>query len=72
MQILKWLPAELRMTKFANAGQMCVAPDYVLVHNSVREQFVKTLKETVLKFFLRIHQPIIITVRSLMKSSSTG
>ena len=62
----------IAMTKFSNAGQMCVAPDYVLVHNSVREKFVKTLKETVLNFFLRILQPIIITVRSLMKNNLTG
>ena len=25
------------MTKFSNAGQMCVAPDYVLVQQSVKE-----------------------------------
>jgi len=41
----------IALTKFSNAGQMCVAPDYVLVHESVKEKFVETLKETVLKFF---------------------
>jgi aldehyde dehydrogenase (NAD+) len=41
----------IAITKFSNAGQMCVAPDYVLVHTSVKEKFVNTLKETVLKFF---------------------
>ena len=39
------------MTKFSNAGQMCVAPDYVLIHKNVKEKFVKELKETVVKFF---------------------
>ena len=48
---IKVAARRIAMTKFANAGQMCVAPDYVLVHNSVKEKFVKTLKETVLKFF---------------------
>ncbi|HWR22855.1 MAG TPA: aldehyde dehydrogenase [Feifaniaceae bacterium] len=30
--------------KALNAGQTCVAPDYVLVHQSVREPFLKALK----------------------------
>ncbi len=36
--------------KFLNAGQTCVAPDYILVHESVREAFLKAcvteLKQT--------------------------
>ena len=48
---IKVAARRIALTKFSNAGQMCIAPDYVLVHNSVREKFVKTLKETVLKFF---------------------
>ncbi len=39
------------MTKFSNAGQMCVAPDYVLVHASVKDQLIKALKETIVRFF---------------------
>lgn len=39
------------MTKFSNAGQMCVAPDYVLVHQSKKEEFIHALKETIQKFF---------------------
>lgn len=39
------------LTKFSNAGQMCVAPDYVLVHQSVKEKFVAELKKVILKFF---------------------
>ena len=39
------------MTKFSNAGQMCVAPDYVLVHNSQKEALVKALKEKITQFF---------------------
>lgn len=37
--------------KFINAGQTCIAPDYVLVHNDVKEKFVNKLKETVLTFY---------------------
>ena len=39
------------MTKFSNAGQMCVAPDYVLVHVSKKEGLVKAMRETINKFF---------------------
>jgi len=39
------------MTKFSNAGQMCVAPDYLLVHASVKEKLIAAMKETILKFF---------------------
>ncbi len=37
--------------KFINAGQTCIAPDYVLVHNNVKEKFINKLKETILKFY---------------------
>ncbi len=41
----------IALTKFSNAGQMCVAPDFVLVHDSVREKFMEALKEDVPKFY---------------------
>lgn len=31
--------------KFLNSGQICLAPDYVLVHQSVKEQFLEKIKE---------------------------
>jgi len=31
--------------KTANNGQTCIAPDYVLVHKSVKDQFVKKISE---------------------------
>ena len=37
--------------KFFNAGQTCVAPDYVLVHRSVEERLVQKMTETVRAFF---------------------
>ena len=41
----------IALTKFSNAGQMCVAPDYVLVHARVKEAFIKAMKETIESFF---------------------
>jgi aldehyde dehydrogenase (NAD+) len=37
--------------KFYNAGQTCVAPDYVIVHQAVEEALVSHMKETVRDFF---------------------
>lgn len=33
--------------KFTNAGQTCVAPDYVYVHENVKKKFLKTLKKQI-------------------------
>jgi aldehyde dehydrogenase (NAD+) len=41
----------ITLTKFSNAGQMCVAPDYVLVHQSVQEELIKELKSAITEFF---------------------
>jgi aldehyde dehydrogenase (NAD+) len=35
--------------KFVNAGQTCVAPDYVLVHESIIKSFLSALKEEITK-----------------------
>ena len=37
--------------KYNNAGQTCVAPDYVLVHSSVREAFLSELRSAVEEFY---------------------
>ncbi len=34
--------------KFANCGQICVAPDYVLVHEKVQEEFLHQLRADIL------------------------
>lgn len=39
------------MTKFSNAGQMCVAPDYLLVHGSKKEALVKAMCACIDQFF---------------------
>lgn len=54
--------------KFLNAGQTCVAPDYVLVHESVKERFLKALQKNIEKFYgtdpqLNPEYPKIITQR---------
>jgi aldehyde dehydrogenase (NAD+) len=41
----------IALTTFSNAGQMCVAPDYVLVHQSIKEKFVDELKKVTKQFF---------------------
>lgn len=41
----------IAMAKFSNAGQMCVAPDYVLVHRSVHDAFLEAMKQTIHQFF---------------------
>ncbi len=48
---IKIAAKRIAMTKFSNAGQMCVAPDYVLVHESKKEELVAALKTTIRKFF---------------------
>ena len=39
------------MTKFSNVGQMCVAPDYVLVHASKKEALITEMKKRIDQFF---------------------
>lgn len=41
----------IAMTKFSNAGQMCVAPDYLLVHDSKKEAFIDAFKIALSNFF---------------------
>ncbi|GAB6927083.1 aldehyde dehydrogenase [Paenibacillus sp. JCM 10914] len=37
--------------KFTNAGQTCVAPDYLLVHSRVKEKFISHLKGSITSFY---------------------
>lgn len=48
---LKVAARRIAVTKFSNAGQMCVAPDYVLVHRSVKDAFVQELISSIKNFF---------------------
>ncbi|WP_301930551.1 aldehyde dehydrogenase [Ferruginibacter sp.] len=40
----------IAMAKFSNAGQMCVTPDYVLVHASKKEALIAALKKALTQF----------------------
>lgn len=37
--------------KFINAGQTCIAPDYILVHSSVKQQLIDSLKKHIEKSY---------------------
>ncbi len=37
--------------KFLNAGQTCIAPDYLLVHNSIKQEFVNLLQQEINNFY---------------------
>ncbi|MEO8569319.1 MAG: aldehyde dehydrogenase family protein [Ginsengibacter sp.] len=37
--------------KFLNAGQTCIAPDYILVHEKVKEKLLSEVKEAIQKFY---------------------
>tara|TARA_R110002051_G_scaffold168769_2_gene239356 strand:+ start:2014 stop:3381 length:1368 start_codon:yes stop_codon:yes gene_type:complete len=37
--------------KFLNAGQTCIAPDYILVHKSVKNELIEKLKSSIIKFY---------------------
>lgn len=41
----------IAMAKFSNAGQMCIAPDYVLVHRSKKTELVTEMRKALRRFF---------------------
>ena len=44
---LKLAARRLAFGKYLNCGQTCVAPDYVLVHEAVKEEFLRLLKSEI-------------------------
>lgn len=48
---LKIAAKRLAFGKLLNAGQTCVAPDYLFVHKSVKEKIVEYLKQEILNFY---------------------
>jgi aldehyde dehydrogenase (NAD+) len=48
---IKIAAKRIAITSFSNCGQMCIAPDYILVHQSQKEALVKALKESLVKFY---------------------
>lgn len=37
--------------KFINGGQTCIAPDYLLIHKKVKEEFLKNFKQEIENFY---------------------
>ncbi len=37
--------------KFFNAGQTCIAPDYILVHEDIAEKLLQAMKKNLIKFY---------------------
>ena len=37
--------------KYLNCGQTCVAPDYLFVHEDVKDQLMEEIRKTILKFY---------------------
>jgi aldehyde dehydrogenase (NAD+) len=48
---LKVTAKRIALGKFTNAGQMCVSPDYLLVHSDVKEKLLKLIQEYTIKFY---------------------
>jgi aldehyde dehydrogenase (NAD+) len=48
---LKVAARRLVLGKFLNAGQTCIAPDYILVHRSVKDELVRLMKISIEKFY---------------------
>jgi aldehyde dehydrogenase (NAD+) len=48
---IKTAARRITLTKFSNAGQMCVSPDYVLVHESVKQELIEQFRKCILTFF---------------------
>ncbi len=44
---IKWAAKKIAWSKFINAGQTCVAPDYVLVHESVKDALIAGIKKQI-------------------------
>lgn len=41
----------ITLPKFINAGQTCVAPDYVVAHSSVKEELINAIRKCILQFY---------------------
>lgn len=48
---LKLAAKRIAFGKFLNAGQTCVAPDYVLVHESIKEELILYIMDALRNFF---------------------
>lgn len=48
---LKLAAKRIAWGKFTNAGQTCIAPDYLYLHKSIKDQFLQKFKETTIELY---------------------
>jgi len=48
---LDFAARKVAWSKLINAGQTCVAPDYLLVHEEVKDRFISALKKAIIKMY---------------------
>lgn len=48
---LEWTAKKVAFGRFSNSGQTCISPDYLIVHESVKDKFIDILKVTVRQMF---------------------
>jgi aldehyde dehydrogenase (NAD+) len=48
---LKLAATNIMWAKFANSGQTCIAPDYIFVHESVKDQWVDLCRKELIKAY---------------------
>lgn len=48
---IKTAARKITFGKFLNTGQTCIAPDYVLVHSSVKDEFIREINESIHSFY---------------------
>jgi aldehyde dehydrogenase (NAD+) len=48
---IKVAARRIAVTSFSNVGQMCVAPDYILVHQSKKAALIEALKKSIASFY---------------------
>ena len=50
---LKNAAKKIAWSKFINNGQVCISPDYVLIHESEKEKFIKYVIENIIKLYTK-------------------
>ncbi len=48
---LKYTAKKITWSKLMNVGQTCIAPDYILVHSSVKDELVSHIQKNIKKMF---------------------
>lgn len=48
---LKTAARRIALGKFTNAGQTCIAPDYLLLHADIKDRLLQELQQTIVQFY---------------------